>query len=837
MNNWLSTIIAQHDSAIRTEERFEFARWSAGNELLIGGVLTAALLYLMVWLYRREARGRMGRGMRWSLVAVRGLILLVLGFIGLEPVMTTYLERRIDAATLVLIDSSASMSLADHYRRAEDADRVSRLVGELGADGVRRQDICTELVSGSRAGMLPALARRNDVRVFSYADGLTALGEFERAGDNGGEAGAAAASGGGQTRPIRIDADGAATDLAQAVRSSLNAMAEAPVAGVVLLSDGAVNSGEPLSVVGRVLRRKGIPLYAVGVGDPAEPVNVRVVQVSGPRATFKNDPFSISVRVEAQGLPDGQTVKVELLRRSGEGGAAELVATETIRPGPGGALPPVDFEQKVETPGEFTFVARAAPLDVESVLTDNEKETLPGIRVLDDRMRVLLVAGSPSYDYRFLMRMLERDETVDLSTWLQSADVNSVRDGDVIIKELPVAPEEINKYDAIVLMDVDPQELDPTWASLIASYVGDYGGGVIVAAGNKYTGRFLRSPKVQPILEILPVVPDPEAEIVINELGHYQTRGWPILVPEESSGDAILQQGGTPEGTRAIWAALGGVHWHYPVRREKPVARALMRHTNPRMSNPQFGPHVLLATQYVGAGRTAWLGINSTWRWRRHDEKYFNRFWIQMLRFLVEGKLLGGRSRGQILTQRDAYDSGEVVVVSLRALDERFSPLLLPSIDLNIARAGDSDGGADRAQTIALTPVLGREGYYEGRFAANEIGTLRLSVELPGASQPGESDAARRIERDIVVSRPDIEMRNIAMDRAALEELVETAGDRSRYFDVDQAGEIPSLIEDMSRTSRTAGRSRALWDNPAVLSLLIGLLTIEWIMRRVARLL
>lgn len=829
MHNRLILILAQDASSIRTEERFEFARWSAGNELLVGGLLTAALLYLIVWLYRRETRGRMGRGMRWTLVAVRCAILLALGVIGLEPVMTTYLERRIDACTLVLVDSSASMSLADHYRRPEDAERTARVVGDLPAEGVPRSDVCARLATSGDRPLLAELARRNGVRLFDFSTGLSPRGEIPRAGDA-----PAGASSGGAPAPIRFSADGPATDLAQAVRAALDAVAESPVAGIVLLSDGVFNSGEPASVVGRLLRRKGIPLFAVGVGDPAEPVNLRVVQVSGPRASFKNDPFGISVRVEAQGLPEGEAVKVELLRRGGERPSPERVATTTLRPAAGGILPPVEFEQKVDTPGEFVYIARVSPLAAESVLTDNEKETLPPVRVLDDRMRVLLVAGSPSYDYRFLTRMLERDATVDLSTWLQSADQNAVRDGDVVITELPAAPEQINTYDAIVLMDVDPQELDPTWASLVANYVGDHGGGVLVAAGNKYTGRFLRSPKVQPLLEILPVVPDPEAEIVINELGHYQTQAWPILVPDEAAGDAILQQGGSPDDTRAIWAALGGVHWHYPVRREKPVARALMRHANPRMVNPQFGPHVLLATQYVGAGRTAWLGINSTWRWRRHDEKYFNRFWIQMLRFLVEGKLLGGRARGQILTQRDQFDRGDVVVVTVRALDESFNPLLLPAVDLAISSAaGPAEGGS----VISLAPVPGREGYYEGRFAANEVGTLRLSVELPGAQPTGPDDAARRIERDIVVSQPDIEMRNIAMDRAALRELAEAAGGRSRYFDVDEALQIPPLIEDMSRTSRAAGRSRALWDNAAVLSLLVGLLTVEWILRRVARLL
>ncbi|MBK8269026.1 MAG: hypothetical protein IPK83_12255 [Planctomycetes bacterium] len=453
-------------------------------------------------------------------------------------------------------------------------------------------------------------------------------------------------------------------------------------------------------------------------------------------------------------------------------------------------------------------------------------------------MKVLLIAGAPSYDYRFLARLFERDQTVELSTWLQSADSKAVRDGNKVIIALPTTLEEINKYDAIIIMDCDPSELDPTWASIVSTYVSDYGGGLLYAAGNKFTGRFLKSENLKSLVDVLPIAADPEAELVINELGHYQTRPWPIFVPEDATGDPILRQGHHPSQTAPIWSTLGNVYWHYPVRREKPVARVLMRHTNPKMAN-SFGQHVLFATQYVGTGRTAWLGINSTWRWRRSSERHFNRFWIQTVRFLVEGKLLGGRARGQVLTPKDEYEQGETVVATVRALDEQFNPLLVPELDLSI-RWGTSNSDGDKkakAQTIELAPIIGRDGYYEGRFVAREVGPARLSVQLPGVVGREDAEADRTIEKEIDVSQADIEMRNTAMNRSGLKELIAGVGGRSRYFEVDEAGSLPSLIPDMSRTFTVRGRPRPLWDNGTVLSVIVGLLTIEWILRKKARLL
>ncbi|MCA9255530.1 MAG: hypothetical protein KDA33_07820, partial [Phycisphaerales bacterium] len=577
--------------------------------------------------------------------------------------------------------------------------------------------------------------------------------------------------------------------------------------------------------VARALRGRDIPMFAVGVGDPSEPVNLRVAELNAPRSAFKNDPFRVSAKVEAVGLT-GESVVAELWERREGSEDARRVDQKRVEITSDGVQAPIVFERKIDLPGDVGYTLRLAPSAYEAVLTDNDRDLTPGVRILDDKMKVLLVSGGPSFDYRYLSRLLERDKTVELSTWLQSADINAVRDGNVVLEQLPVGTEEINQYDAVILMDVDPRELDPTWASVVATYVSEYGGGLLYAAGNKYTGAFFRSPKTRPVVSTLPVVPDPEAEIIINDLGHYQTRGWPIVVSDEAAGDPILRQTDRVEDTRDVWALLGGVYWHYPVRREKPVAKALMRHSNPRMVN-SYGPHVLFATQYVGAGRSAYLGINTTWRWRQGDERPFNRFWIQTLRFLVEGKLLGGRARGQILVSQDTYEAGDTVVVTARALTESFEPLLLPALRMAVK------GGGDAAATeIDLTPIPGREGHYEGRFQVREQGACQMSIRLPGERE--SSDQSGDIEKSIFVTEPNLEMRNTSLDEAGLKAFAEAAG--GRYLNVAEAAEATRLIQDRSRTARHRGRARPAWDDSMIFAALALMLTAEWILRKVAKL-
>ncbi|HUN81872.1 MAG TPA: vWA domain-containing protein [Phycisphaerae bacterium] len=813
----MNPLLAQLTRSERIEERLELARWSSGNALLVGAILTAAGIYAIYWLYRREARGQVSRAMRGMMIACRVLLLLTLGLIGLEPVLVKYIHRRLEGTTLVLVDSSASMSLSDPYRYPEDRERVRRFLGpkENPEGRFARSDLAARMLDPKRSDFLSGLSRRNSVKVFSFSDAPALLAQWS-------ETGTADAGHKADVQP----ATGAATDIGLAVRGAISAAEGSPIAGVVVLSDGQFNQGESPEVIAAMLKQKAVPAYTVGIGDPGEPVNAAVVEVNTPRSAFKNDPFSVTVRVSARGLQD-QPLNVELLEKTEASATPIPVETRTARPNEDGSFAPLVFQRKVSKPGPVTYIARIEPLNFEAIASDNQRQSIPPVDVLDDKMRILLVAGSPSYDYRYLARMLERDKAVDVSCWLQSADVKAVRDGTTIITELPSTAEEIYKYDAILLLDVDPAMLDTSWATILSTFVTERGGGLLYEAGNKYSGKFFRSPTTGPIVELLPVVPDPDAEIIINEQGYSQARAWPIGLVDAAANDPILRLTDNPTENRAVWSALDGVYWHYPVRREKPVAQVLMRHSDPRMAG-SFGQHVLFATQFAGAGRTAYLGFNSTWRWRKGDDKLFTRFWTQVLRYLVEGKLLGGKSRCQIQTAKDQFQIGESVVVTVTALDEKFAPILAPQLDLSVTAPAQVADQGEPVQTIVLAPMPGREGSYQGRFIPGRAGTWQLSLKLPGQSVVSS-------QRDLAVTESDLEMRNTPLNKATLRQFAEASG--GRYFDMDDAGKLPELIPDRSRTYVVRERPRMLWDNGYLLTALVALVSVEWILRKKAKLL
>jgi len=840
----LFTALAQTAVTTETRRRFELAGVPNGWSAALGLLVLAGLLYALVWLYRHDARASVSPRGRWVLVGLRSAVILALALIWLEPVLGVYTHRRTLSRTLVLVDASASMAIRDRYADAATRERITTFLNDHGGPADEMPDraaLAHRLLTADNAAFLDGLARKNRVEIFAFdefprhRDTLVAPG-LMTAADIASSQPADAGSTPGARSPAEmapIEPTGPVTNVGRGVREAIAGAGSAPVAGVVILSDGAVNQGEPVDVVGRFARARQIPLYVVGIGDPSPPRNVRITELLTPQTAFVRDPFAVTAHISNDGMA-GERVSVELiLRGEAEGGAPRVLETRRIDMPPSGEMTPVTFRHAINQAGEVTLAVRVPEQDGEVLTDDNQREAK--VRILEDKLRVLLVAGGPSWEYRYLSRLLERDDAFDVSCWLQSADVDAVRDGNTIIDHLPTEPAELFDYDVVLLMDPDPTELTETWCKNVATLVGDHFGGIALAAGRKFTPRFMRSDAMRSVVELLPILYDPEAELEINRQGHYQRRAWPITIPDAARDHPVVTQTTDPAVNASIWSRLGEIYWHYPVRRHKPLATVLMRHTNPLMRDTtdsgEATGQVLLAAQRFGTGRSAFLAIDSTWRWRRFGDRYFNRFWVQLIRYVSEGKSTGQQRRGLILTDRERYRMGEAVTVRPRLLDHSYMPLTGDTFQATLREtpAGDAAAATDRPLVLQANPT--EPGWFQGRFVARRVGSYEISAEFAG--EVGED--ALRVSRTVRVTRPEIELARPQLDRDALETLAETSG--GAYFTLDQADEIPDRIESQHAETVTAGTPIVLWDSVWTLVVLVGLVGVEWALRKRWRLL
>lgn len=819
-------------AAVDVERRLEFARLPSGWMSIAGIVLMMVLLAGVLFFYTHEQRSGATPRVRRLLAGLRCLVILLLAVIWLEPILATYLHRRSEAYTLVLLDASASMSLPDRYADADEALRVQKVMERFAAtdrDNSTRWDLLRELVTGDDARLLDELSARNSVKVFRFGDSPAPLGALDVSASPPSDPAATRPADGHlasvrpelatlQTAVADARPDLPATDLGRAVREAVESVGSNPVAAIVVVSDGRFNHGEPVEVIAQYARDKRIPIHTVGIGDPSPPRNVAVAGIEAPPNVFVQDPFKVTAHLRTEGM-DGETLTVEFLERQPGQDASRTIETQQVQVPPGGQMPPLIFQHKIAEAAEDRLVVRVVPHEHETIAEDNSKEVT--VRALADQMRVLLIAGSSNWEYRYLSRLLQRDKTADVSCWLQSADERAIRDGNTVIEQFPRDPEDLAQYDCIVLMDPQPGDINTSWALEIEKLVSQRGCGLLYVAGRKNTPRLVHDANSRALLELLPVVLDPgAADLVLNELGHFQRTDWPAALPSAALGHAVLAMSERAEDNLEVWSRLGGVFWHYPVRREKPVATVLLRHSNPAMRNA-YGSHVLLASQFVGSGRTGYLAFDSTWRWRRYGDHYFNRFWIQLLRHMVEGKLLSGQRRGFIQAERTDSSIGEPAVVEARLLDVSFQPLDRPDVQASISVEGTPAG------QLTMQAQPNRPGWYRGQFVPTRLGTHTLRIDLPADR---EADRAS-IRGELKVGRPDLEFRNASLDRDALELLAARSAGGS-YLHVDEAHRLAELIPSKVTTLVITGQPTPLWDRWWVMLVLVLLLATEWFVRK-----
>jgi hypothetical protein len=221
------------------------------------------------------------------------------------------------------------------------------------------------------------------------------------------------------------------------------------------------------------------------------------------------------------------------------------------------------------------------------------------------------------------------------------------------------------------------------------------------------------------------------------------------------------------------------------------------------------------------------MGSGETWRLRSLDDALHERFVTQLVRHVSQGRLLRGSQRARLLVDRDRFAVGANVMVRL----------VVPEGEAAAVRECRAYGPDGTAVPVPLMPERDRPGTLQGTFVASREGAWRIDVELGGGS--GE-----KLSRRIQARLPDRELERPRLDRGMLEQLAALSGGRARFLEADgwsaeDARGLAAALEDRSRREYETGSADADFKrrlNGILLGLGAGLLCVEWIIRRLAKL-
>ncbi|HHI78928.1 MAG TPA: hypothetical protein ENK02_03020 [Planctomycetes bacterium] len=806
--------------------RFEFSSLPGGTLALLSIAATVAILFLVFYLYKKDAR-RLSPAKRSLLAFLRLMALASIALLLLEPTLVKVRKSIRPGEVIVLLDASQSMGHLDSYAHSEKESDSWKAIGVEDPSTMSRFGLSIHLLKTK--DILNTLAKKNLVRVRLFGEGSRPAPEKQER-EKGKESKTTKASkevggkklGKDQVRlgrlppPPVLDWDAmkpteGGTNLTTSLRQALDAVRSARVAGVILLTDGRVNLGGRPEEAGAILARKNIDkVYVVGVGDPREAWIVSLSDLQAPEKVFKGDPVPVSVRVQSQGYPL-QQVEVRLMERS-EGGRKTL-ATKRVELG--GDQPSVTVKfppQKLEKEGEHVLEVELGPPEGEDF--DRERHRIVHrVQVLTSTLDVLVIAGSPTFEYRLVKTQLQRDDTVKVACWLQSAEKGFPQEGNVSLRALPKDPKELDEWDVIVFLDPDPRSIPLEFSQMVERAVSERGTGLWWVMGDKFSLSAIQpDSSLKPLVDLLPIVPDlPSAEREIG-YGRFFRTAWPWHLTTEGKRHRSLRLVSSPEANEQIWGLLPGFHWSFPVLRKKPAAFVLIDHPNDAfMVGGQRRP--ILATQFVGAGRVSYSGTDETYRWFGVMEPAFNRYWLKGLRFLSEGRLTAGSGRYKLGLSLTKVTLGKEVEIFLRALNENFEPLIAEDVPVRV------QGPKGSSFEVRLKPLASGEGRYRGAFRPTGTGTWTVTaMSGDGAGKPVTFE----------VQRSKLESRG-PMDRAGLQRLAKTAG--GEFLMPDHLADRVAGIPSRSRTSVYAFPF-PLWDNWFSLALVVFFLTLEWILRK-----
>src|SRR5436190_9326782 len=231
--------------------------------LVASGVAFAALLT-----YKTTGNDQPRRD-RFVLIGLRIAVLALLLVCLFRPTLILKASVPQQNFVAVLVDDSRSMTIAD-------------------TNGQPRSAFVQEQLTGPNGSLFKALSDKFVLRFFSFASSVDR-----------------------QPSTANLKYAGTATRLGPALERARDELSGLPLAGLVMVSDGADTSDTSLDEPLASLKARSIPVFTVGLGQEHFSKDIQVTRVETPRAVLKGTSLVVDVMLSQTGY-SGQNVTLNV---------------------------------------------------------------------------------------------------------------------------------------------------------------------------------------------------------------------------------------------------------------------------------------------------------------------------------------------------------------------------------------------------------------------------------------------------------------------------------------------------------------------------------------------
>jgi uncharacterized membrane protein len=739
--------------------------WSQSTCIAAACLLVCAAA-TVVYSYRHVPRAA-------PLIALRLVLMASVFCLVLQPAIQLRVVRRVVDRIAIVVDSSRSMALGcgDHVSRWQ---RLQQFVARSSA-------------------ALAALEGAHDVVWFDLAGPIAdaAAGDVLPQGDR--------------------------TDLMAGLEAAHGADGGKPLAGLVLLGDGADNvalvpdaNGKLDGAAHRRLMQLGVPVNCIDVtaDAPGPYTDLAVVDVRADAFAFVHNTFHINVNLAATGFAKGTGPKTLPVTLKKEGHV--LAVREVAWPA---TTTEVTFQIKPDVVGDFIYTVSVPPQAGEATLVNNAQDFV--VQVIRDKIRVLQVSGRPSWDERFLRQYLKDNANTDLVSFFilrTPTDDISVPESELSLIPFPVNKlftTELTNFDVIIFQNFDfrPYRM-AHYLPNIRDAVQDGLGFVMLGGDNSFAdGGFLGTA----IDDILPVV----AADVPMRYGAVAPR-----LTEAGLRHPITDLSLAGQSRAEVFADLPAWTGTNVLANIAPGAQMLA--ADAKVLGSDGKPAPLIAAMEAGRGRTLSVATAALWRWQfapgpggAVSGRAYQRFWSNALRWLVRDP---EHTHVRVVPGKHRVATGDSVDVGVTLLDADYQPIVGAHVQTHLAALHD-------ASTQAGDYVTQDGGMAQIHYTDLPPGAYRLTATA-NINGLGPSKGAGVF----VVDATGAEMRQGAPRPDTFAAIATATGGATLPPQVKSWERLNLIDPEVIQVDRR--RNVTLWDNVYVLVGLTSLFAADWFLRR-----
>ena len=664
------------------------------------------------------------------LIILRTLAILILLLVLFEPIVTFAKKIIIEPTNLIFVDNSRSIQIKDGTKREETE---KNFLNEL-----KNNDILKSSEIYSFGSKIKPVSY-DSLNQFNFSEGITNFSEI----------------------------------FSEAAKTGRN------ISSITIVSDGDITDGaNPLFTA----KKLNIPIYTIGIGDSSRKKDVELKNVLYNEMIYAGTPTTVLATINNRGF-GGKTVNVSLY----EGSKPE--DQKNIQLSADGTQN-VSLNYNPQTAGEKKLSVNISILEGESTKANNKK--IFYVNVLSNKIKVLIISGSPSSDLTFIKDALAQDQNLVVNSITQLSQNKFLENNN--------RDRLIDSANVIFLLGFPTNDTPNELLRKVQTSIVQNDKPMFFLLSNNIDYQRLGQLQSE-----LPFV----AQISVGSFYEIQPD---IQVEQENN--PIIQNNSS--NIIAAWNNLPPVYQPDGMLTPKPESEILSQViiNNVPVNRP------LILTRKLGAKRSIAVLAFNIWRWKllasENSPDIFDNFILNSV------KWLNTKDKQKFVTIRTAkkiYSPGENIDFTAQVYDQSYNPVSDAEVNVKIKSGNES---------FNVTMNSLGNGLYEGTLETNKTGDYSYNgTALQNGKKLGTDSG------NFNVGEVDIEMVSPRMNYEFLKSLSTQTG--GKYFtpsNYSQLFPILKRITDNSSKEKIETSEVNLWSNEWLMGLAILLFGFEWFLRK-----